>query len=81
MMRLLPTPLYQAVPAVYAMTGAALVPTFGNSIPIVVSTVMLVAAGCTAMLKRHTHKEEMDMAVRIRSQWAQRRQRRLGSLR
>ena len=78
----IPDPIYKKLPLVYTAAGAALIPAFGATTPIVVSSMMFFAAALTTYIWRRQHQEEPEAAApsTLRDEWAQRRARRIESM-
>lgn len=78
----IPDPIYKKLPLVYTAAGAALIPAFGVTTPIVVSAAMFFAAGLLTYLWRRQHQEEPEPVPQstLRDEWAQRRARRIESM-
>lgn len=81
----IPEPIYRKLPAVYVVAGASLIPAFGFSGPSAISALMLFAAAGLTALWRYRHQSTGTPVEPIKSEvhkeWAQRRARRLQSMR
>ena len=75
----IPDSIYQKLPVLYVVAGAALLPAFGLNGPSVISAAMLVAAGVLTALWRYKHRSaaEAENTTTPKDEWAQRRERRL----
>jgi hypothetical protein len=74
----IPDPVYKKLPVIYAAAGLLLYPLFGMSMPIVVSSMMLLTAAVLTYVWRRQH-EQVDLSPRdrLREQFELRRSRRL----
>lgn len=73
----IPEWLYKALPFIYTITGAALLPIFGFNGPSMCSAVLLLAAGVLTLLWRYRAQED-DEPTRpdVREEWEKRKLRR-----
>jgi hypothetical protein len=78
----IPDPIYKKLPLVYTATGATLILAFGHSGPIAVSALMFFAAAVLTVVWRRNppEKDEPVSQDTLREEWAQRRARRLQSM-
>jgi hypothetical protein len=78
----IPAPLYKSLPIAYASAGVALVPAFGLTVPVVISSVAFLGAAVVTQLKRHQFKvENAAPPPQPRDGWMERRRRRLDAMR
>ena len=78
----IPDPIYKKLPLVYTAAGAALIPAFGATTPIVVSSMMFLGAALTTYIWRRQHQDKPEPISQapLRDKWAQRRARRIESM-
>jgi len=79
----IPEPIYKKLPLAYVAAGAALISAFGPSAPIMLSAMMFFAAAVLTYVWRRQHQQTEEPVVSqdtLRDEWAQRRARRIESM-
>lgn len=78
----IPEPIYKKLPLVYTAVGATLILTFGHSGPIAVSAAMFFTAAVLTYVWRRQHQDKPEPVSQdtLREEWAQRRERRIQSM-
>ena len=78
----IPEPIYKKLPLAYIAVGAALMPAFGATTPLVISSVMFFAAAVLTWVWRWQHQQQPEAVptTTLRDEWAQRRAKRLESM-
>lgn len=73
----IPDSLYNKLPALYVITGLALIPIFGPSGPSLISAALLVGAGGLTAMWRFKHRQpEPEPVTTLQEEWAERKARR-----